>query len=1028
MGADAAGSGLVVGLLGPVEIGPAGGVLAPVAQPQLRVLLGLLAVTGGRVVTAGALVDGVWGEEWSPRREQNLHALVYQLRRRLAALEPGSGPGKGAGRLARAGPGYRLVLEAGELDVAVFANLAGRGRQAARAGDAAGARGLLGQALGVWRGAALADAAPLCARLAGEAARLEEQRLAVVEERIGCDLALGAHAEVVTELAALVSEFPLRERLAALLMTALYRCGRRGEALAVYDSTRRVLAEELGLDPGPDLAGLQAQVLADDPGLAASAQSVASPAAATRALPHDLAGFTGRDRELAQLLAAVDSLAAGGGVVGIHAIGGMAGIGKTTLAVHAAHRLAASFPDGQFFLPLHAHTPGQQPVDPADALASLLLTAGAGPAQIPPGLEARAARWRDHVAGRKILLVLDDAASHEQVRPLLPGAAGSLVLVTSRRRLTALQGASVISLDVLPPVEAAELLARLAGRPELTSRTGPAGEITRLCGHLPMAIGMLASQLRHHPAWTAATLAADLAAARNQLAILHTENLSVAAAFDLSYRDLTPGPQRLFRRLGLVPGPSFDAYAAAALADTSAEEARRSLEELYNQHLITEPAPGRYQLHDLLRQHARTLAAADDPAESSAATERLMNYYAHTATAAGRYIPTGTVIESRPPPGRPPSCAPPLTTRQRAAAWLATEHPNLHAAADHAAAQAMPLHAIAIAAAMAGFLRGHGNWDQAAALHRTALTAARQAGDMAGQAGALDNLGLLKWLAGDFPAAAASHQKALALYRDLGDQPGQVYALNHLGLVHRETGNYPAAMISHQQALALAHSADDRRAEAVTLSDLGAVQELTGDYPAAATSLEQALALYRDVGDRPGQVYALVELGAVQRLTRDLAAATASLNQALALARRLGDRPGQAWALNDLGLVQQLTGHYQAAASHREALALFRAFGHRPGEAEALNGLAELACRTSDTGQARDYHTQALTIARAIGMPVEEARALEGIGNSHLHDGNTGEGAAHLRCALAIYQRIGTPGARRVQETLDDHGLTSTTP
>jgi DNA-binding SARP family transcriptional activator/tetratricopeptide (TPR) repeat protein len=1028
MGADAAGSGLVVGLLGPVEIGPAGGVLAPVAQPQLRVLLGLLAVTGGRVVIAEALVDGVWGEEWSPRREQNLHALVYQLRRRLAALEPGSGPGKGAGRLARAGPGYRLVLEAGELDVAVFANLAGRGRQAARAGDAAGARELLGQALGVWRGAALADAAPLCARLAGEAARLEEQRLAVVEERIGCDLALGAHAEVVTELAALVVEFPLRERLAALLMTALYRCGRRGEALAVYDSTRRVLAEELGLDPGPDLAGLQAQVLADDPGLAASAQSVASPAAATRALPHDLAGFTGRDRELAQLLAAVDSLAAGGGVVGIHAIGGMAGIGKTTLAVHAAHRLAAGFPDGQFFLPLHAHTPGQQPVDPADALASLLLTAGAGPAQIPPGLEARAARWRDHVAGRKILLVLDDAASHEQVRPLLPGTAGSLVLVTSRRRLAALQGASVISLDVLPPVEAAELLARLAGRPELTSRAGSAGEITRLCGHLPLAIGMLASQLRHHPAWTAATLAADLAAARNRLAILHAENLSVAAAFDLSYRDLTPGPQRLFRRLGLVPGPSFDGYAAAALADTSVEEARVSLEELYDQHLISEPAPGRYQLHDLLCQHARALAAAD-PAKSSAATERLMDYYAHTATAAGQYIPTGIAIESRPPPGRPPGCAPQLNTRQQAAAWLETEHPNLHAAAGHAAAQAMPLHVIAIAAAMGGFLRGHGNWDQATALHRTALTTARQAGDMAGQAGALDNLGLLEWLAGDFPGAAASHQKALALYRDLGDQPGQVYALNHLGLVHRETGNYPAAMISHQQALALAHSAGDRRAEAVTLSDLGSVQELTGDYPAAATSLEQALALYRDVGDRPGQVYALVEIGAVQRLTRDLAAAAASLNQALALARGLGDRPGQAWALNDLGLVQQLTGDYQAAAaSHREALALFRAFGHRPGEAEALNGLAELACRTSDTGQARDYHTQALTIARAIGMPSEEARALEGIGNSHLPDGNIGEGAAHLQCALAIYQRIGTPAARRVQETLDRHGLTSTTP
>ena len=245
MGGDRADADLAVALLGPVEIGSAGGVMTPVAQPRLRVLLGLLGVAGGRMVTAEALVDGLWGEEWSPTRERNLHALVYQLRRRLAGLEPGGGA-----RLVRAGAGYRLALGPGELDVAVFGDLAGRGREAARAGDAAGARELFGRALGLWRGAALADAAPLCGRLAGEAARLEEARLAVVEERIGCDLALGRHGEVAGELAGLVAEFPLRERLAALLMTALYRCGRRGEALAVYDATRRVLAGGAGPGPG----------------------------------------------------------------------------------------------------------------------------------------------------------------------------------------------------------------------------------------------------------------------------------------------------------------------------------------------------------------------------------------------------------------------------------------------------------------------------------------------------------------------------------------------------------------------------------------------------------------------------------------------------------------------------------------------------------------------------------------------------------------------------------------------------------
>ena len=287
-------------------------------------------------------------------------------------------------------------------------------------------------------------------------------------------------------------------------------------------------------------------------------------------------------------------------MVGIHAIGGMAGIGKTAFAVHAAHRLAERFPDGQFFLPLHAHTPGQRPVEPVDALASLLLTAGVGAQQIPPGLPARAARWRDYLAGKKVLLLLDDAAGHEQVSPLLPGTGGSVVLITSRRHLTALADAAAISLDTLAPGEAAALLARLAGRPGLGAGDGPAGEITRLCGYLPLAIGMLARQLHHHPAWTAADVAAELATAAGRLELMRAENLSVAAAFDLSYQDLTAGQQRLFRRLGVHPGPDIDAYAAAALDGTDLAAARRHLDGLYDQYLLAEPARGRYRLHDLL--------------------------------------------------------------------------------------------------------------------------------------------------------------------------------------------------------------------------------------------------------------------------------------------------------------------------------------------------------------------------------------------------------------------------------------------
>jgi tetratricopeptide (TPR) repeat protein/transcriptional regulator with XRE-family HTH domain len=744
-------------------------------------------------------------------------------------------------------------------------------------------------------------------------------------------------------------------------------------------------------------------------------------AAATRSLPRDISGFTGREPELTRLLGTLAD-AADGGPVRIHAIDGMAGIGKTTFAVHAAHRLAGQFPDGQFFLPLHAHTAGQDPVDPADALASLLLTAGVPAQHIPPGLEARAGRWRDHVAGQRILLVLDDAAGHEQVRPLLPGTPGSLVLVTSRRRLTALDDAAVISLDTLSPGEAAALLAQLSGRPELSTPVGPAGEIIRLCGYLPLAIGMLARQLRHHPARTGAELAAGLAAARDRLAVMRTENLSVAAAFDLSYQELTEAQQRLFGRLGLVPGPDIDAYAAAALDDTSVATARGQLDELYDHHLITEPAPGRYLLHDLLREYARALAA-EDAAGSRAAVGRLVNYYAHVAAAASRHIATWTTAGGRLPPTSRPASAPELTSSAEAAAWLDAERPNLQLAVGYAAAHDMPLHAIAIAAAMGGFLRARGHWDQAASQYRTALAAARQAGDRPGQAGLLDELGLLQQLTSDYPAATATLTEAIELFGELGDLSSQAYARNHLGLVQIDIADYPAAAANHREALALARRAGDQLAEAVSLIDLGLVQWLTGGYPAALASYDQALPLTRRLGSRFDEADALCERGAALRLIGDYPAAFADEQQALDLFRQLGDRLGQAWALDELGLLQQFTGDYPAAAaSSAAAIELFRDLGDRSGLAKALNSLGELSLRTAAPGEAARQHGQALAISRELGTPHEEARALEGIGRSWLGR-DEAEAAAQLRQALAIYQRIGVPEARRVEDTLREHGL-----
>ena len=638
-------------------------------------------------------------------------------------------------------------------------------------------------------------------------------------------------------------------------------------------------------------------------------------------------------------------------------------------------------------------------------------------------MEARAGRWRDHIAGKKILLLLDDAAGHEQVRPLLPGTSGSLVLVTSRRRLTALEDSAVISLGTLSPAEAVALLARLADRSDLGSEAGPAGEIARLCGYLPLAIGMLARQLRHHPARTGAELAAGLAAARDRLAVMRAENLSVAAAFDLSYGDLSEAQQRLFRRLGLTSGADIDAYAVAALDDTSLESARGQLDELYDHHLITEPAPGRYLLHDLLREYARALAAADDTADSRTAAGRLVNYYAHVAAAASRHIATWTTAGGRLPPASPPASAPQLATSSEAAAWLESERPNLHATVNYAATKKMPLHAIAIAAAMGGFLRARGHWDQAAEQYQTALIAAREAGDLPGQAGVLDELGLLQQLTSDYPAATATLAEAIGLFRDLGDLPGQAYALNHLGLVQVDLADYPAAAASHRQALELARDAGDQLAQAVSLIDLGLVQQMTGDYQAASASYEQALPLARSAGSAFDEADALCELGTVRRLTGDYPAAITCEHQALDLFHHLGDRLGQAWALDELGQVHQLTGDYPAAAAClAEAIELFRDLGDRHGQAKALNSLGELSLRTSAALEARSHHAEALAIARELGTPGEQARALEGIGRSLLHR-DPAQAAAYLRQALEIYQKIGAPGARLVQDTLDAQGL-----
>ncbi len=753
----------------------------------------------------------------------------------------------------------------------------------------------------------------------------------------------------------------------------------RGIHLTARKDTARLLADALGL-AGPARTAFEAAARGRAPVDAVPAAGVTGGvAAATRTLPRDVASFTGREAELRELMAA--SADGAGSVLGIHALGGMAGIGKTALAVHAAHRLAPRFPDGQIFLPLHGHTPGQRPVDPADALASLLLMVGVAAEQLPPGLEARMALWRDRVAGRHLLLVLDDAAGSDQVRPLLPGSGSGLVLVTSRRHLTALEDARSVSLDTLPPRDAAELLVRLAARPGLDPRDAAVAEITRLCGYLPLAVGMLARQLHHHPAWSAAGRGAELAAARDRLELMATENLSVAAAFNLSYADLTPDQQRLFRRLGLHPGADIDAYAVAALDGTDLAAARRGLEALYDQYLLTEPTQGRYRMHDLIREHARALAGRlDRDRDRDGATARLLDYYQHSAARADALITRQARPALAPADGTIPAAVPAMADREQALAWARAERASLLACLDQATGTGQHARVAALTAGLAGLLRRDGPWADAITRHTAAIQAAQYLGDRLGQASALSDLGDVRRLTGDYPAAAQAQEQALRIYRDLGDRLGQANAL----------------------------------------SDLGDVRCLTGDYPAAARDLEPALDIYRDLGDRLGQANALRYLGDVRRLTDDYPAAALLLEQALDIYRDLGDRLGQANALRNLGAVRRLTGDYPAAAQDLEqALDIYRDLGDRGGEAEALNERGTLHRVSGDLAQAQECHQQALELARAIASSWDEAHALAGGGRCTLAAGHATQAGVLLRQALEIFQRIGAAEAPDLLAELD---------
>jgi tetratricopeptide (TPR) repeat protein len=927
------------------------------------------------------------------------------------------------------------------LDKLRFEALAEKARQAARCGSWETAAAVLREALALWRGSALADV-PETPLICAAVTALEERRLMAVEERLEADLRLSRHADLVGELHGLVGQHPLREHLRAQLLLALYRCGRQAEALKEYQRARAVLVAELGVEPGPGLRRMHEAILAADPALlageeirvntasgAAGPLATASsrddggsgrfadgigvagplPSAVACTLPADTATFTGRGQQVARICAAAAAAARTGRVVAIHAIDGMPGVGKTALAVHAGHLVAGQFPDRQLFVDLHAHTPGQRPADPAAVLAVLLAADGVDPRYVPRGLDERAAMWRDRLAGKRALLIFDNAASSGQVAPLLPGAAGCLVLVTSRRYLGDLPGAvAAVPLDTLPAAEAAAMFVRLAPRAE--GEAAKVAEMVALCGQLPLAISLLASLFTRHPAWALDDL---IGAATAHLLTVQAENRTVAAAFELSCQHLTAGQQRLFRHLGLHPGPDIDPYAAAALAGLPAEGAAELLDRLHGDRLLAEPAPRRYRMHNLIHQYARSLAAAGDPAEErDRALGRLLDYYQHTAAIAqARLAPQATACPAGTAAAAPPAAVPSLLHSRQALAWARAERANLLACLDLATCSSQHARVVALTAAVAALLRHDGPWTEAITRHTTAAHAALRLVDRPGHANALNDLGIVQRLTGDYASAAQTLEEALGIYRSLGDQLGHANALVNLGAVRRLTRDYVIATQALEEALRIYRGLGDQLGQANALNELGAVRQHTGDYPGTAQAHQEALGIYHSLGDQLGHANALNYLGAVRQHTGDYLGAVQALEEALDIHRSLGNRLGHADALNFLGDVRQLTGDYLGAAQAlEEALDIHRSLGNRLGHADALNILGVVRRLTGDYEGAAQALEEALDIHRSLGNRLGQANSLNYLGAVRRHAGDYAGAAQALDDALGIYRSLGDRG------------------
>ncbi|MFJ4095173.1 AfsR/SARP family transcriptional regulator [Kitasatospora sp. NPDC089913] len=988
------------GVLGPVEVRVDS---ATVALPsRVRVLLAALLCRPNRTVSVDELTDIVWSNE-PPAAPATLRSHVLRLRRLL---------GEGSDRVVTTGPGYRIEVGARtELDTLLFGEHCESARDAARSNDWPAVWTAASAALGLWRGTPLADVN--CDRLhRDETPGWTQSRVEVTELAARAGLELGRAAESVLLLTRLAAEEPHQEGVHALLIEALAVAGRRAEALAVYRRLRTALARDLGIEPGARIAAAHQRVLrsgGNSPALQSSSERTAppdrdrrtgpepdltglpagpvpnpdgtgtelrrehpapagpgtlpprlpaEPVTVLRQLPADLPFFSGRAEELRTLLAAPAAGPAGvSATVLVTSIEGMAGVGKTQLAVHAAHELvrAGRFGTLQLYVNLRGFDPDRPPADPSDVLAGLLHALGVDRSLMPEGLDARAALFRDRLHGREALLLLDDAADAHQVRPLIPADPGCLVLITSRRSLAGLDGARSLPLTTLPPAEALRLLDAVAGAERVADSPGAAAQVVHACGHLPLALVLAAARLRARPAWRLADLVDYLRP--GGITALTTGGRSLRASLDLSYRRLPEEARRVFRLLAVHPGREYTAPAIATLAGVDPAAARETLELLVDENLLIQDTPARYRLHDLL--HAFAAELAEGGAADRLALYRLTVWYCHTARAADELLRArSSAVRPRYAPPLPPPVLPALRfpDHDRTLAWLDAERANLTAVLARAAEQGLGPLVAALALSLSWYLHTRGPASSLLAVLRTTQATVSPEADPALAARVLTELGDCHALTRRFQEALRHHERALELHRANRDRDGEAAALLSLGSALDRLDRPQEAVRCWRQARVIFAELGNRLGAATCLVNLARSYRALERFDEAVAHDRDALAAFRGLDDEHGQAQALAGLGELHQLLDRDAEAVGYRRQALLLYRRAGDRYAEAVVLDGLGTSYSRLGRpEQAVRAWRGAHSILTDIAH-PRAAEVERHLAGAAAgRAGNRTERRSY-------------------------------------------------------------------------